>query len=125
MSIKKRFIEMIKNGYPEFDQENDSVEIEFEGGGDDFGSFSYIGVWPNREGDVDLNEDENRNLLLDIIEAGDVPYTWVNAGTTGNIKYNEEGEQELAVYTLVSEEYYGYVEEEEEEVENTNEEVNG
>ena len=32
MSIRKRFIEMIKNGYPEFDQEKDSVEIEFEGG---------------------------------------------------------------------------------------------
>ena len=57
MSIKKRFVEMIKNGYPEFDQEGDSVEIEFEGGGDDFGSFHYIDIYPNREGDVDLNED--------------------------------------------------------------------
>lgn len=127
MSIKKRFVEMIKNGYPEFDQESDSVEIEFEGGGDDFGSFHYIDIYPNREGDVDLNEGENRNLLLDIIDAGNVEYTWINNGTTGNIKYNEEGEQELSVYTLVSEEHYGYVEEEEEEeeVENTNEEVNG
>jgi hypothetical protein len=125
MSIKKRFIEMIKNGYPEFDQENDSVEIDFEGGGDDFGSFGYVYIYPNREGDIDLSESENRDLLLDIIDAGDVRYTWINNGTTGNIKYNEEGTQELAVYTLVSEEYYGYVEEEEEEVENTNEEVNG
>tara|TARA_R110001592_G_scaffold104103_2_gene293003 strand:- start:15276 stop:15659 length:384 start_codon:yes stop_codon:yes gene_type:complete len=127
MSIRKRFIEMIKNGYPEFDQEKDTVEIEFEGGGDAFGSFHYIDIWPNREGDVDLNESENQKLLLDIIDAADVAYNWNDAGTTGNIKYNEDDEQELAVFTLVSNENWGtiYAEDEEDEVENTNEEVNG
>jgi len=127
MSIRKRFIEMIKNGYPEFDQENDSVEIEFEGGGDSFGSFHYIDIYPSREGDVDLNESENQKLLLEIIDAAGVSYNWNSAGTTGNIKYNEENEQELAVFTLVSNEDWGtiYAEDEEEETENTKEEVNG
>jgi hypothetical protein len=125
MSIRKRFIEMIKNGYPEFDQKNDSVEIEFEGGGDSFGSFHYISLWPEREGELDLNEDDNMNLLLDVIDAADVTYNWNDAGTTGNIKYNEESEQELAVYTMVSNEDWGRIEAEEDEVENTSEEVNG
>jgi len=127
MSIRKRFIEMIKNGYPEFDQEKDTVEIEFEGGGDSFGSFHYIDIWPSREGDVDLNESENQKLLLEIIDTAGVSYNWNSAGTTGNIKYNEEDEQELAVFTLVSNEDWGtiYAEDEETEVENTNEEVNG
>ena len=125
MSIRKRFIEMIKNGYPEFDQEKDSVEIEFEGGGDSFGSFHYISLWPEREGELDLNEDDNMNLLLDVIDAADVTYNWNDAGTTGNIKYNEESEQELAVYTMVSNEDWGRIEAEEDEVENTSEEVNG
>ena len=95
MSIRKRFIEMIKNGYPEFDQEKDSVEIEFEGGGDSFGSFHYISIWPSREGELDLNQDDNMNILLEVIDAAEVSYNWNDAGTTGNIKYNEEDEQEL------------------------------
>ena len=127
MSIRKRFIEMIKNGYPEFDQENDTVEIEFEGGGDSFGSFHYMDIWPSREGKVDLNESDNMNLLLEVIDATDVNYNWNNAGTSGNIKYNEDGEQELAVFTLVSNENWGtiYAEDEDEETENKKEEVNG
>lgn len=127
MSIRKRFIEMIKNGYPEFDQENDTIEIEFEGGGDAFGSFHSFYIWPNREGGVDLNETTNGDLLQEIIDAAGVSYNWNAAGTTGNIKYNEDDEQELAVFTLVSNEDWGtiYAEDEEDEVENTNEEVNG
>ena len=48
------------------------------------------------------------NLLLEVIDAAEVSYNWNDAGTTGNIKYNEEDEQELAVYTMVSNEDWGY-----------------
>jgi len=129
MSIRKRFTEMIKNGYPEFDQENDSVEIEFEGGGDSFGSFHYIDIWPKREGELDLNESDNMELLLEVIDAADVAYNWNDGGTTGNIKYNEEGEKELAIYTMVSNEDWGRIDAEDEdedvEVEPTEEKNNG
>jgi len=111
MGLVKRFVEMVKSGYPEFDPINDSVEIEFEGGGDSFGSFSYISVYPSREGELDLNESENQKLLLDIIDAAGVSYNWNEAGTTGNIKYNEEGENELAIYTMLSIEDWGRIEE--------------
>lgn len=125
MGIKKDFIEMVKSGYPEFDPQNDSVEIEFEGGGDSFGSFSYIGVWPDREKNENFNLNDHWDMLFKVLDAADVGYDWNNAGTTGNIKYNENGEQELSVYTIMSEEYWGEVYEEEEEVETNKEETNG
>ena len=126
MGVKKRFIEMVKSGYPEFDPQNDSVEIEFEGGGDSFGSFSYMGIWPKRDMLEGFNLDNHWNLLFEILDSAEVGYDWNNAGTTGNIKYNEQGEQELAVYTIMSEEYWGEVhEDEDDEVENETEETNG
>lgn len=126
MGVKKRFIEMVKSGYPEFDPQNDSVEIEFEGGGDSFGSFSYLGVWPDKERVEGFNIDDHWDLLFEVLDSADVPYNWNNAGTTGNIKYNEDGEQELSVYTIVSEENWGEVhEDDEEDLETNNEETNG
>ena len=112
MGVKKRFIEMVKSGYPEFDPQNDSVEIEFEGGGDSFGSFSYLGVWPNREGSV--NMEDHTDLLFEILDASGVGYNWNNAGTTGRITYNEDVTGGLSVSTVISEEYWGEIEDEEE-----------
>jgi hypothetical protein len=126
MGLKKRFIEMVKSGYPEFDSQNDSVDIEFEGGGDSFGSFSYLGIWPNRDKVDGFNLDDHWDILFEVLDLSEVDYSWNNAGTSGNIKYNEQGEQELAVYTIVSEEHWGEVpEDEDDEVENETEETNG
>jgi hypothetical protein len=126
MGLKKRFIEMVKSGYPEFDSQNDSVDIEFEGGGDSFGSFSYLGIWPNRDKVDGFNLDDHWDILFEVLDLSEVDYSWNNAGTSGNIKYNEQGEQELAVYTIVSEEHWGEVpEDEDDEVETETEETNG
>lgn len=126
MGVKKRFIEMVKSGYPEFDSQNDSVDIEFEGGGDSFGSFSYLGIWPNRDKVDGFNLDDHWDILFEVLDLSEVDYSWNNTGTSGNIKYNEQGEQELAVYTIVSEEHWGEVpEDEDDEVENETEETNG
>lgn len=112
MGVKNNFIEMIKGGYPDFDSQNDSVEIEFEGGGDSFGSFSYISIWPNREGELNLSD--HWDTLFDIIDNSGVAYNWNNGGTTGRIEYNLDGRQELTVSTIISEEYWGEVEDDEE-----------
>ena len=66
-------------------------------------------------------------LPLEVIDAADVAYNWNDGGTTGNIKYNEEGEKELAIYTMVSNEDWGRIdaEDEEVEVEPTEEDNNG
>ena len=112
MGLVKRFIEMVQSGYPEFDPQNDSVEIEFEGGGDSFGSFSYLGVWPNREGSV--NMEDHTDLLFEILDESGVGYNWNNAGTTGRITYNEDVTGGLSVSTVISEEYWGEIEDEEE-----------
>jgi hypothetical protein len=74
---------------------------------------------------LDLDESDNTNLLLEVIDAADVAYNWNDGGTTGNIKYNEEGEKELSIYTMVSIEDWGRIESEEDEVEPTKEENNG
>ena len=121
---------MVQSGYPEFDPQKDSVEIEFEGGGDSFGSFHYIGLWPSREGNLDL--DDYSDLLFEILDTSGVQYTWINSGTTGRITYNEDVTGGLSVSTLVSEEYWGEIEDEEESdsegsdgVETNNEVTNG
>lgn len=113
MGIKKSFIEMIKSGYPDFDPQNDTVEIEFEGGGDSFGSFSYVGIYPHREGI--LNLDDHWSFLFQILDESGVEYNWNNAGTSGKIEYNMNSEQEITVSTIVSEEYWGEIYEEDEE----------
>jgi hypothetical protein len=113
MGIKKSFIEMIKSGYPDFDPQNDTVEIEFEGGGDSFGSFSYVGIYPQREGV--LNLDDHWSFLFQILDESGVEYNWNNAGTSGKIEYNMNSEQEITVSTIVSEEYWGEIYEEDEE----------
>ena len=113
MGIKKSFIEMIKSGYPEFDPQNDTVEIEFEGGGDSFGSFSYKYIHPNREGSVNL--DDHIDLLFQILDESGVEYNWNNAGTTGRIEYNMNSEQEISVSTIVCEEYWGEINEDDED----------
>lgn len=113
MGIKQRFIEMIKSGYPDFDPQNDTVEIEFEGGGDSFGSFSYLGIYPNRDGSLDLSD--HWTFLFEILDESGVEYSWINAGTTGKIEYNMNSEQEITVSTIVSEEYWGEIYEEDEE----------
>ena len=118
MGLVKRFIEMVQSGYPEFDPQNDSVEIEFEGGGDSFGSFSYLGVWPNREGNV--NMEDHTDLLFEILDASGVGYNWNNAGNTGRITYNEDVTGGLSVSTVISEEYWGEIEDEEEVDEDSN-----
>ena len=113
MGIKQNFIVMIKSGYPDFDPQNDTVEIEFEGGGDSFGSFSYVGIYPHREGI--LNLDDHWSFLFQILDESGVEYNWNNAGTSGKIEYNMNSEQEITVSTIVSEEYWGEIYEEDEE----------
>ena len=118
MGLVKRFVEMVQSGYPEFDSQKDTVEIEFEGGGDSFGSFMYLSIYPNREGSLD--PDDYQDLLFEILEESGVEYTWINGDTTGRITYNEDVVEGLSVYTNVSEEYWGEIEEEP-----TKEETNG
>ena len=79
-----------------------------------------MSVYPHREGELDA--DKYSDLLFEILDASGVDYTWINAGTTGRITYNDDVERGLSVYTTVSEEHWGEIEE---EVETTKEESNG
>ncbi len=123
MGLKKQFLAKIKESYPEFDPETSSVEIEFCGGGDNFDSFTYVSVsdykdgkYKELEGNFDANTDENTDFLFEIVDATGVSYNFNNAGTTGRIRY-EDGE--LTCETMVSDEYWGELEEDEDEEEET------
>lgn len=107
MELKKNFLELIKHSYPDFNSDSDSVEIEFEGYENSSVNFTYISVWPRRDGN--LNMDEHKNLLYRIIHSSGAHYNWNGNGTTGSIKYNEGGINELSVYTVVCENHWGEV----------------
>jgi hypothetical protein len=123
MGLKKQFLAKIKEAYPEFNPETSEVEIEFCGGGDNFDSFTYItvsdykdGKWRELEGNFDANTNENTDFLFEIVDAIGVGYDFNNAGTTGRIRY-EDGE--LSCETIVSSEYWGELEEDEDDEEET------
>ncbi len=114
MGLKKQFLEKVKEHYPEFNKETDTIEIEFSGGGDNFDSFHSISVyedWQNeRKGDWNLDDD--MDFLFEIIDATGVSYNFNNGGTCGRIRY-EDGE--LTCETTVSDEYYGELEEDDDD----------
>jgi hypothetical protein len=133
MGLKKKFLKMIKDGYPSFDGKLDSVIIEFEGGGDSFGSFYDFYI--SRESDYkhkhegDLDVDENSELLYEILNQSGADFNWNNSGTTGRIRYNENGDEELEIESIISYESWGEIlddeDEEEKEEETTKENTNG
>ena len=109
MGVKQSFIEMIKSGYPDFDPQNDTVMIEFEG--DSFGSLPY--VTPYRQGSLDLSV--HSNFLFQIIDESDVEYDKNSADNYGKIEYNMNSEEEITVSTIVIRKYWGEIYEEDEE----------
>ena len=120
MGLKKDLLDLVKAGYPDFDVETDGFTIEFEGGGDSFGSFYDFNIfstddWSKKlEGDFSI--DDNFDLLYQIIEASGCDYNWNDAGTTGKISYQEnDTDGMLNVECLISYESYGEVEDDETE----------
>ena len=112
MGLKQQLLDIVKSGYPDFNSETDTFEIEFEGGGDSFGSFYSISLYRtddyqfNFEGEIGL--DAHEDFFFSLLDESEVGYNWNDAGTTGRINY-EDGD--VNVTTLVSEEYYGSIDE--------------
>ena len=133
MGLKKKFLKIIKDGYPSFDGKLDSVIIEFEGGGDSFGSFYDFYI--SRESDYkhkhegNLDVDEKSELLYEILNQSGADFNWNNSGTIGRIRYNENGDEELEIESIISYESWGEIlddeDEEEKEEETTKENTNG
>ena len=120
MGLKIQLLDLVKAGYADFDETTDGFTIEFEGGGDSFGSFydfSIFGVSDYRkefEGPINFPIDENFDLLYQIIEASGCDYNWNDAGTTGKIYYQEhDTDGVLNVECVLSYESWGEIEDEE------------
>jgi hypothetical protein len=121
MGLKKQLLDLVKKNYPTFDAETDGFTIEFEGGGDSFGSFYDFNVFGSEdwrkefEGPINFPIDENFDLFYQIIEQSGVDYNWNDAGTTGKIYYQEhDTDGMLNVECTLSYESYGEIEDDEE-----------
>jgi hypothetical protein len=102
MNTKQQFLEAIKNSYPDFDEELDSVLIKFSGENGYFNGFSTPEIWRmsdesvNIEGEFDLKVHED--LLFQIIDESGIRYNWNDTNVTGEIAYQqwvEDGEIEV------------------------------
>jgi hypothetical protein len=120
MGLKKQLLDLVKENYPAFDAETDGFTIEFEGGGDSFGSFydfNIFGVDDYRkdfEGTLNFPVEDNFDLLYGIIEQSGCDYNWNDAGTTGKIAYQEhDTDGILNVECIISYESWGEIEDEE------------
>ena len=118
MGLKRQLLDLVKAGYADFDETTDGFTIEFEGGGDSFGSFYDFSIfctddWSKKiEGDFSI--EENFDLLYQIIEASGCDYNWNDAGTTGKIYYQEhDTDGVLNVECVLSYESWGEIEDEE------------
>ena len=120
MGLKKQLLDLVKEHYPTFDAETDGFTIEFEGGGDSFGSFygfSIFGITDLKkefEKYAYFSNEENFDLLYQIIEASGCDYNWNDAGTTGKIYYQEhDTDGVLNVECVLSYESWGEIEDDE------------
>lgn len=120
MGLKQQLLDKVKEEFPVFNQQTDWFAIEFEGSGDNFDSFHSFDIGTHKgpvpedrkfEGNFDTTK--HMEFLYEIIEAAGVQCNWNDAGTTGRITYQELDEDgELVVYTLLTYEDSGTVEDE-------------
>ena len=88
MGLKQQLLDAIKKGIPKFDENENYFIIEFEGGGDEFGSFLHF--------DTDVEDDKNDfdmgahyDLIMNIMDKSGVYYTFNDYGSLCKIKYSD------------------------------------
>lgn len=86
MSLKRQLLDAVKASTPGFDETKHSFYIEFEGGGDSFGSFTDFDT--NVEG-VESNFDpgDHYELIMEIMDKSGVDYTFINYGSNCKMIY--------------------------------------
>jgi hypothetical protein len=89
MSIKKEFLEKVKQYYPAFNPDTDRITIQFDGGGDNFNSFYKTEVLDSKGkplvGKWDCDDD--MDFLFKMMDESKVFYDWVSCTMSGTIKY--------------------------------------
>jgi len=114
MKLKTQLLDVVKQSFPNFNEETDWFVIEFEGAGDSFDSFHSFEIGTESGESIDGRFDlsEHTELLYQIIEASGAEHNWNNAGTVGKIEYNVDEDnpaEALEVKTILTHEDSGMV----------------
>ena len=70
MNLKEQLLDAVKKSTPNFDETRDSFLLEFEGGGDEFGSFVHFDVTVNGDSEnveSDFFPEDHYDLIMEII----------------------------------------------------------
>jgi hypothetical protein len=92
MNLKEKLLDTVKKSTPNFDETKDSFLLEFEGGGDSFGSFVHFEVTvdgDNENVESDFNPEDHYDLIMEIMDKSGVYYTFQDYGSFCKMSYSD------------------------------------
>jgi hypothetical protein len=87
MSLKRQLLDAINKSIPKFDETENCFIIEFEGGGDEFGSFLYFNH-DVEDVEVEFDLDSHYEIIMEIMDKSEVYYTFHDYGSICKITYS-------------------------------------
>jgi hypothetical protein len=96
MGLKQQLLDAVKKGIPKFDENENYFIIEFEGGGDEFGSFLHFDTDAEEDDEDEFDLDDHYELIMEIMDKSGVHYTFQDYGSFCKIEY---GGGELSIET--------------------------
>jgi hypothetical protein len=88
MGLKQQLLDAIKEGIPKFDESENYFIIEFEGGGDEFGSFLHFDTDAEEDDEDEFDLDDHYDLIMEIMDKSGVHYTFQDYGSFCTIRYS-------------------------------------
>lgn len=92
MNLKEQLLEAVKKSTPGFDETRDSFLFEFEGGGDEFGSFVHFDVTvdgDNENVESDFDPEDYYELIMKIMDKSGLHYTFQDYGSFCKMSYSD------------------------------------
>jgi hypothetical protein len=91
MGLKQQLLDAIKKGIPKFDENENYFIIEFEGGGDEFGSFLHFDTNAEDDDEDNFDPDDYYELIMEIMDKSGIHYTFQDYGSFCRIEYGGGG----------------------------------
>jgi hypothetical protein len=91
MGLKQQLLDAVKKGIPKFDENENYFNIEFDGGGDEFGSFLHFDTDAEEDDEDNFDLDDHYELIMEIMDKSGVHYTFQDYGSFCRIEYSGGG----------------------------------
>jgi hypothetical protein len=88
MGLKQQLLDVVKKGIPKFDESENYFIIEFDGGGDEFGSFLHFDTDAAEDDTDEFDLDDHYELIMEIMDKSGVHYTFQDYGSFCTIRYS-------------------------------------